>query len=480
MTEQQPVDLQTKIRHMSDSELQQFTGWIIGERYRVQAEKTGIQMPKGDFLPVDGQKIRSFWDEEGTVIPSGFDPEEIEKRLPQIGQYKGNDGAITFVGPDGRYWVGLQSENNMQALKEAGYQGGLQVNTTIKNIMNADCQFVDPQLQKQWEQWGEEPYAKLQAKSLIQPKKKALEYGDALLEEIPPKPDETAESSVSQPLTPEQRQALQQAEALAQQTGTPFTEQNWTETASVATPIIEDWQSQLRQMLDQEFDAADEGLSQSYNDFVQKLNAQGIQYDEIAKEEERYVEERKKSAATSSIKENTGLAPTLAPVIPVVPYRQEITLGREVIGTSPEGLINSVNQILTKSASSEISFSSAPRAVIDYLETIELPYGAKIKEANTQIRGDQLSIVGSVSVPAMGDVKFNAILAPDSTGRLTITSHKVETSLRLRLMKGKIENGIACLDQKMAEKINQKVDPRWEYAGFRIAGNQLALDFKKK
>lgn len=243
----------------------------------------------------------------------------------------------------------------------------------------------------------------------------------------------------------------------------------------------QDWQSQLRLMMDKEFATVlDEGLSKPYNDFVQNLYDHGIRSDQIAEEAERYVEERKKSAATSSRKENTDLAPILAPVIPVVPHRQEITLGREVIGTSPEGLINGINQILTKSASSEISFSASPKAVIDYLETIELPYGAKIKEANTQIRGNQLSIVGSVSVPAMGDVKFNATLAPDSTGKLTITSYKVETSLRLRLMKGKIENGIAYLDQKMAEKINQKVDPRWRYAGFHIAGNQIALDFNRK
>lgn len=278
------------------------------------------------------------------------------------------------------------------------------------------------------------------------------------------------------------------SDAVLEEISQPTEEKIETETTLATTPTIKDWQSQLWQMADREFatasTASDEGLSQSYQDFVRRLEAQGVTPDEIAKEEERYGEERKKSTATSSIKENTGLAPALAPVIPVAPYRQEITLGREVIGTSPEGLINGINQILTKSASSEISFSAAPGAVIDYLKTIELPYGAKIKEADTQITGSQLSIEGSVNVPAMGDVNFNATLAPDSRGRLAIISHKVETSFRLRLMKGKIENEIAHLDQKMAEKISQKVDHRWAYAGFHIVGNQLgnqlALDFTKK
>lgn len=176
MTEQQPpFDLQAKIKGMPDAELPKFTEWLIMERYRVQADKVQVKMPKGDFMPVDGRKIRSFFDEEDSVVPSHTDPQEIEKRLVQVGLFGGNDGAVTFVGPDGRFWVGYVSDENIDALKAAGYKNGAQYGVVnVNNIMNAGYKFVDPQLQEQWEQWGEKLFAEQQAKSLIPPEKREV------------------------------------------------------------------------------------------------------------------------------------------------------------------------------------------------------------------------------------------------------------------------------------------------------------------
>ncbi|MBI2196733.1 hypothetical protein HYU45_03965 [Candidatus Daviesbacteria bacterium] len=172
LTEQELINLQAEISKMSDAELQHFTERIIRERYRVQTDKLGVRMPQGDFLPVDGQKITSFWDEEGTIQPSHADPEEVEKRLPKVGFWGGNDGALTFVGPDGRYWVGFGSDENIKALEAAGYknsgQHGVDANR-VNNIMNADCAFADPDLQTQWETYLSP------TDSLIQPDKRENE-----------------------------------------------------------------------------------------------------------------------------------------------------------------------------------------------------------------------------------------------------------------------------------------------------------------
>lgn len=248
-----------------------------------------------------------------------------------------------------------------------------------------------------------------------------------------------------------------------------------TETASVATPIIEDWQSQLRQRVDKENLTQGKEISQSFIDFVQSLLNQGISHDKIAAEIGHYKQEKK--STTVALAETNQAVSTAS-------TRQEITLGKEAIGTSPEGLLNRVNQDLTRSASSKISFMANPEAVIDYLKTIDLPLGSKIQEANTQIRNNQLSIRGVVGTKA-GRLEFDVTYMQNPDGKLVVVGEPtIKTDWKLNLaLKAKgydIKDTIAHLDQIMAVKINQKVDPRWEYAGFRIAGNKLALDFKKK
>lgn len=239
---------------------------------------------------------------------------------------------------------------------------------------------------------------------------------------------------------------------------------------------VKDWQSQLRQMTDKEHLIEGKAVSQSYIDFVQSLLNQGISSDELAIEVERYLEERK-ATTTSNAAEDADRTPALAPATST---RQVIRLGREAIGTPPEKLIERINGDLAKATSSKVSVAEDPENIIDYLKSIDLKWGVKIKEASTQIRGDQLSIEGSASVPLMGDAKFSATLAPGHNGELNVISHKVDTSWRLKTVKGKIEDNIAQLHQKMEQQISQKVDRRWKYVGFRIAGDQLTLDFDKK
>ncbi|MBI2019228.1 hypothetical protein HYS95_00985 [Candidatus Daviesbacteria bacterium] len=121
-------------------------------RYQKQADEKGVTMPEGDFICLDGQRITSWADEEGSVVPSAFDPTQTEKRLALIGSMQGNDGAVTFIGPDGKYYAGLQTTDNMRALINAGYKPG-----PVNNLMNADNKIADPEKQKEWERLIEKP-----------------------------------------------------------------------------------------------------------------------------------------------------------------------------------------------------------------------------------------------------------------------------------------------------------------------------------
>lgn len=131
--------------------------------YEKRAEEWGVTMPIGEFIPVDGQKITSFFEEDGFAVPRCTDPKEICKRIEQVGGFGGNGGNITFVGPDGRYWVGVGSDENVQALQEAHYIRGFGVG----NIMNADCRFVNPILQQKWEGFIAEENRRKAEKGLI-------------------------------------------------------------------------------------------------------------------------------------------------------------------------------------------------------------------------------------------------------------------------------------------------------------------------
>lgn len=154
MPPETPFSLQDKIQGLPGAELQKFNTWLKGyqetlNKYQARAQQARITMPVGSFMPIDGTKIQSPSDPEGTIQPNHAGPKkEVDKRLTFIGQYEAGDKSLTFVGPDGRYWVGPRSETNSHALKAAGYQEG-----NVDFIMKADSKFADPALQRQWEAW---------------------------------------------------------------------------------------------------------------------------------------------------------------------------------------------------------------------------------------------------------------------------------------------------------------------------------------
>lgn len=160
---------------------------------------------------------------------------------------------------------------------------------------------------------------------------------------------------------------------------------------------------------------------------------------------------------------------------------REVPLGQEMIGTSPQGLVGYVNQVLENSASAVIGFRTSPEIVMDYLRTIELPLGISINSDTIgRIMGDHFSIAGSAQIPIFGKVTFNAILYPGVNGVLRVTEHTVKLPLLARSQQGRVENVIKNLDQVITGQINKRTDPAWQSAGFRIAGNEIVLDFKRK
>lgn len=167
--------------------------------YQDEAAKYGIIMPEGAFMPVDRLEVRSFSGIE--TIPSGYGVEELGRRLPQVGFFGGNDGTITFVGPDGRYWVGPITDENMQALEASGYKKG-----SVGNIMNADCTFVDPRLQAEWEGlFSDQPDESLAA-SVKQPHLPKSARRPAV-EEASPAEIQTAALRISDPKEPLDRES---------------------------------------------------------------------------------------------------------------------------------------------------------------------------------------------------------------------------------------------------------------------------------
>ncbi len=146
MPEKQPFDLQQTVKGMSDAELQQFNTWLITERYRVQAKKLQIDMPHGNFMLMDGKKVIDDLHPDGVIIPLNTNPQEVEPRLNQMGSFTQYVGTVSFVGPDGRYWKGVDSRENIEALQKACYNPG-----SVFVFIGEDGKFADPAVQKEWE-----------------------------------------------------------------------------------------------------------------------------------------------------------------------------------------------------------------------------------------------------------------------------------------------------------------------------------------
>lgn len=175
MPEKQPVDLQQTVKGMSDAELQQFNTWLITERYRVRADKLdGLPLPPvgSELMPVDGAIIKSPTNKD-SVIPSYTDPEQIDTRLALMGQFTGDGRILTVVGSDGRYWVGPDTDQSKEHLKDAKYTEG-----TFKPIITADHKFTDPDLQTWWETYLNP------TDSLIQPDKRETEAPEEKAERL--------------------------------------------------------------------------------------------------------------------------------------------------------------------------------------------------------------------------------------------------------------------------------------------------------
>lgn len=142
-------------------------------------------------------------------------------------------------------------------------------------------------------------------------------------------------------------------------------------------------------------------------------------------------------------------------------------------------LLEKMNRAIEASSTQETTFETSPQTVVDYLKTIELPQGSTIKQANTQITGNQLNINGVIDT-LVGQVKFTADLSADQSGTLKVIRHKVDLPFFAQFSRGAIENQITNLNQIITDQINRQIDPTWEVGGIKIINGKLAFDFRKK
>jgi hypothetical protein len=93
--------------------------------YSETAERKGIKTVEGGlFMMVDGIEYR-HWGNETGIIDTNTDGYNMAiRRVEQVGTFDSNSGRMAFVDEQGRMWVGASTDENFQALEQAGYRRG--------------------------------------------------------------------------------------------------------------------------------------------------------------------------------------------------------------------------------------------------------------------------------------------------------------------------------------------------------------------
>lgn len=115
------------------------------EKYHVKAQEAKIKpVQGGDWLVTDGVEYTQ-WGDEKHKFPVNTDEQALPTRLDQVGTYDSNNGTLAFVDEQGIMRVGHSTEENFQALEQAGYKrGGIWVPFSNGEVPN------DPELRKQY------------------------------------------------------------------------------------------------------------------------------------------------------------------------------------------------------------------------------------------------------------------------------------------------------------------------------------------
>lgn len=94
--------------------------------YQEIAENKGIKEVEGGlFMMVDGIEYRRSFGNETAKVDVNTDGYNMPiRRVDQVGTFCSNNGRIAFVDGQGRMWVGAATQENFDAIKQAGYDRG--------------------------------------------------------------------------------------------------------------------------------------------------------------------------------------------------------------------------------------------------------------------------------------------------------------------------------------------------------------------
>jgi len=149
------------------------------------------------------------------------------------------------------------------------------------------------------------------------------------------------------------------------------------------------------------------------------------------------------------------------------------------VNPNERNLTEKVNNRLNQTPEQALVVLANQQEVTNYIKTLQLPAGSSIRDLNLQINGDTLNTSGAIGTP-VGEATFTATFGNDPAGGLKLISHTVNLPFLAQSQKGKVDAVIANLDDSVKGKINSQIDQSWEVRDIKIAGDSLALDFKKK
>lgn len=97
--------------------------------YSEKAEQQGLKpVEEGLWMMVDGIEYKGFGNDTGQIEVNTDGYNMPIHRVEQVGTYDSNNGRLAYVDGEGQMWVGASTQQNLDALRNAGYgRGGIWV-----------------------------------------------------------------------------------------------------------------------------------------------------------------------------------------------------------------------------------------------------------------------------------------------------------------------------------------------------------------
>jgi hypothetical protein len=142
--------------------------------------------------------------------------------------------------------------------------------------------------------------------------------------------------------------------------------------------------------------------------------------------------------------------------------------------------MSNVNDRLLTSTETTRSFAVTPKQLAEYLQSIPLKAGAKMKDVQLRTEDGKLIANGAVE-GGFGSTAFNLEIEQDpATHRLVVVSKDIQSSGTHRLIKDDIEHDLTYINDTLSREVNKKINNKWEVSTLNIGDNEIDMNFKKK